>query len=32
MKIELEFPYCNDYKTGYLIDGNEDRKIIVLIS
>ena len=32
MKIELESPYCNDYNSGYLIDGSEDRKIVVLIS
>ena len=32
MKIELEFPYNKDYKTGYLIDGSENRKMVILIS
>ena len=32
MKIELKPPYCYDYKSGYLIDGSENRKMVVLIA
>ena len=32
MKIKLEAPYCYDYKQGYLINGSESRKMVVLIA
>ena len=32
MKIKLEAPYCYDYKQGYLINGSEMRKMVVLIA
>jgi hypothetical protein len=32
MKIELEYPYNQDYKTGYIIDGSENRKTVILIA
>ena len=32
MRMKLEAPYCYDYKQGYLIDGSESRKMVVLIA
>ena len=32
MRIKLEAPYCHDYKQGYLINGSESRKMVVLIA
>lgn len=32
MRMELKAPYCYDYKQGYLIDGSESRKMVVLVA
>lgn len=32
MRIDLNAPYANDYKAGYLINGTEKRKMILLVS
>lgn len=32
MKFNLQFPYSEDYKAGYLINGSQGRKVVVLVS
>jgi hypothetical protein len=31
MKIELQLPFSNDYKVGYIVTNKENRKMIILV-